>query len=310
MKFLFLLAALFVFSTSQAKMRMAVTIDDLPRHADMPRTSNRLEIARKMLDGLKRHSVPEVYGFVNAQKSDDDKSLEDILRLWVEYGYPLGNHTYSHKSINNITSGSFKRDIDKNEKVLRYFGGAFDWKYFRYPFLHEGNTFEKRNAVRAHLFKKGYKIAQVTVDFEDWSWSDPFTRCVDRNDRNKIEWLKKTFLKNAVEQLHRAEQISQGLFHRSISHILLLHVGAFNAEMMDELLTAYEKEGVEFIPLSEAAKDEVYAIDPAVIYDHGGSEFTFQIMKARGLTQKDLGLERYDGYPGEELKSVCSKMKD
>jgi peptidoglycan/xylan/chitin deacetylase (PgdA/CDA1 family) len=300
-----LLIAIFLIPiSSQAKIRIAVTVDDLPRHAKMPSDASRLEIAQKMLTVLKQQGVPEVYGFINVEKMKSDKKLGEVLKLWNASGYPLGNHTYSHKSINEIEIDDFKREIDKNETALQEFSPNYDWKYFRYPFLHEGNTLEKRNAIRTYLIEKGYKSAQVTIDFEDWSWNEPYARCSDKKDTKQIQWLKDTYLKNSIDQLHRAETISQAIFHRSISHILLLHIGAFDAEMIGDLLKNYKKEGVEFIPLSEAVKDEIYSIDPAVTND-SGSEFTYQIMKSRGLKQKDVGLQPYDGYPNEKLNSIC-----
>lgn len=303
-KKILLIASLLIPIVSQAKIRVAVTIDDLPRHSRMPADGNRVEIARKMLTALKRQGVPEVYGFINAQKLEGDPELSEILKLWVSNGYPLGNHTYSHKSLNKIAIGDFKKEIDDNEKALQEFGAKYDWKYFRYPYLNEGNTLEKRNAIRSYLKEKGYKIAQVTIDFEDWSWNDPYARCSDKKDMRQIRWLKESYLKNAIDQLHRAEIISQALYHRSISHILLLHIGAFDSEMIEELLKSYKKAGVEFIPLSEAVKDEAYSFDPAIASE-SGSEFTYQVMRSMGLKQKDIGLEPYDGYSKEKLDSIC-----
>jgi peptidoglycan/xylan/chitin deacetylase (PgdA/CDA1 family) len=289
---------------TQTKIRVAVTVDDLPSHSQLPSTFNRIELTKKMLRALKIQSVPEVYGFINAEQIGVDKNLNKVLDLWVASGYPLGNHTYSHQSLNNISIQDFKKEIDNNESVLQTLVGKSDWKYFRYPFLREGNNIEKRNAIRSYLNAKDYKIAQVTIDFEDWSWNEPFARCFDNGDFKKIEWLKESYLQNAVDQLLRAEKISQALFHRSIAHILLLHIGVFDSEMIEDLIIRYKNEGVEFIPLSEAVKDEVYSIDPGYTFDRG-TEFTYQVLRSRGLKLKDIGLEPYANYPEQKLNSLC-----
>lgn len=304
MKYILMIIFYLFSSMSLAKIKLAITVDDLPLHSQIPSNTKRIDIARKMLDVFKRESIPEVYGFINAKKMVDEPLLVDVLKLWVDYGHPLGNHTYSHQSINKISITDFKSEIDNNEKILESLNKKMNWKYFRYPFLHEGNNLEKRNAIRSYLKEKKYVITQVTVDFEDWSWNDPYARCVDKNNSKQIKWLKKTYLKNAVDQLQRAEKISKSLFHRSISHILLLHIGAFDAEMIETLIKAYKKEGVEFMPLSEAVKDEVYAIDPAVT-EEWGSELTYQIMKSKGLKLKDVGLKSYHEYSKEKLDQVC-----
>tara|TARA_B110001454_G_scaffold16145_1_gene14533 strand:+ start:30495 stop:31379 length:885 start_codon:yes stop_codon:yes gene_type:complete len=289
---------------SEAKIQMAITVDDLPAHGQLPGGYNRLQITKKMLDVLKSHQIPEVYGFLNASKIGDDKILMESVKLWTDTGYPLGNHTFTHKSINKVSLAEFKQEIDNNESALQNYGGKFDWKYFRYPYLHEGNTLETRNAIRDHLKSKGYKIAQVTVDFEDWSWNDPYARCLDKNEKKTIKWLKSTFIANAKEHLRREVKLSKFLFQRPVKHILLLHVGAFDADMMDELLLMYKKEGVEFIPLSEAISDEIYTIDPALAAEHG-SELTFQILKSKNLKLKDAGLKKFSMYPKEKLDKVC-----
>ena len=74
--------------------------------------------------------------------------------------------------------------------------------------------------------------------------------------------------------------------------------------MTDALIKEYKSNGVEFIALSEAAKDEAFKIDPAVIGEHG-SEFTYQVMKSRGLKLSDLGMKEYSHFPESELEALC-----
>jgi peptidoglycan/xylan/chitin deacetylase (PgdA/CDA1 family) len=303
MKFLILIFLLLP-SFSNAKIKMAITVDDLPIHAPIAHNTTRLEVARTMLAALKRHKVPEVYGFLNGKNLSTDPSLTSITDAWRAAGYPFGNHTFFHKGLNRVPLQEFIDDIDSNEEPLQKLSGSSNWKVFRYPFLHEGNTIEKRNAVRQHLIQKGYQIAQVTIDFEDWAWNAPYARCVDKNSRDDVKWLKETFLQNSIDHLHRAEKLSKALFNRSMAHILLIHIGGMSAEMLEEVLIRYEKEGVEFISLSEALKDEAYKIDPGYTFEWG-AEFTYQVMKSRGLKPKDIGLEPYNGYPKAKMEGLC-----
>ena len=111
-------------------------------------------------------------------------------------------------------------------------------------------------------------------------------------------------MQNATDHLERAKTLAKGLFKREIPHVLLLHIGAFDAEMLDRLLTAYEKRGVKFISLVQAEKDEVYSADPGVAAKWG-SELTYQILKARGKNLADVGLTRYEGYPESKLEKLC-----
>jgi peptidoglycan/xylan/chitin deacetylase (PgdA/CDA1 family) len=305
MKLIALLFSFLASPTFAAPLEVAITVDDLPRHGEIPNGSTRLQIAEKMLAALKAHHVPEVYGFINAKKEKEVPEEREVLKLWVKAGYPLGNHTFSHPDLIKSSVNEFEEEIKKDEPELKTLSGKFDWHYFRYPFLREGDTIEKREAVREYLKNNHYKIAQVTIDFEDWSWNNPYARCADLHDQKSVAWLKATYLKNSTDQLERAGQLSQALFKKTIKHILLLHIGAFDAEMIDSLLTAYEKAGVKFIPLSEAVSDPVYELDPMIALK-SGSEFTYQMMLSRHLKLSDLGMQSYgDLYPEKKLESIC-----
>ena len=291
------------FHSASANVKMAITFDDLPIHGQLPKNGSRVEVSKSILATLKQFKVPEVYGFINAGKVEKDPASLEVLNLWINSGYPLGNHTYSHKSLNKISAEDFINEIHTNEKLLSEIGKKFDWHYFRYPFLHEGDTLGKRNAIRSYLKKNDYKIAQVTDDFEDWAWNEPYARCSDKKDLRSIESLKSGYMKFAMERFERYKIISAKVFDHPISHILLLHIGAFDAVMLPALLKAYQDKGVQFIPLSEAVKDPIYREDPG-IYGKD-DDFPFQVLQARGLTAKTIGLPIGQAFPGKELNSFC-----
>src|ERR1700734_143342 len=162
--------------------QVAFTFDDLPAHGDLPPGQTRLEVAESILRTLHDQHMPPVYGFVNAVKLE--KSPDDIavLKAWRAAGEPLGNHAYSHPSLNEVTVEQFESDIAKNEPILSKLMVGEDWHWFRYPFLWEGDTLEKRHAVRAYLQQNGYRVAQVSLDFEDYLWNEPYARCFDKRD--------------------------------------------------------------------------------------------------------------------------------
>jgi hypothetical protein len=61
-----------------------------------------------------------------------------------------------------------------------------DWLWFRYPYLREGDTLEKRHALARFLKDQGYRVAQVTMNFDDYAYNDPYTRCLAKNDLTGI----------------------------------------------------------------------------------------------------------------------------
>lgn len=98
----------------------------------------------------------------------------------------------------------------------------------------------------------------MTVDFFEYEWNDPYVRCLKKNDENSIAWLKNNYIEQANNALIISHELSTMLFKRDIKNVLLIHINSFTAEMLDELLNAYEKHNVKFISLSEALSDDVY----------------------------------------------------
>lgn len=288
-----------------ATIKMAVTVDDLPLHGKLPPGLSRLEIAKSMLATLKSNHVPEVYGFINAGKLGQDKELAEILNLWIKSGYPLGNHTFSHKDLNKISAEEFNEDIKKNEPILKAVSGRFDWRYFRYPYLHEGGSLETRAAVRAYLKANNYKIAFVTDEFEDWAWNEPYARCREKSDPKAVQQLTASYAKAASDRLNRDSEVLNAVYHRPVKRILLLHIGAFDAQMLPTILKMYREKGVEFIPLSEAVKDPIYDEDLGIARG-GGGDFEYNAVKAKGIAIETLGLGPAWEFPGKQLSRICT----
>lgn len=267
---------------TQAGTEMAVTVDDLPIHGPAPSDTSRLDIAKKILTAFTKRQIPQAYGFIIAERLERLPTSVEALQAWVGAGYPLGNHTYSHSDLNKTGLQDYLNDIRRNESILLKLQPDPALKMFRYPFLREGNTREKRDGVRGFLSSNGYRIAQVTIDFYDWAWNEPYVRCLTRRDLEAINRLKKSYLDSAVEGLRVAERLSELLFQRGVRQILLLHVGAFTAVMLEELLAAYEAQGIRFVSLHEALKDEIYKINPNVIRENPHT-FLNQMRIAKGL---------------------------
>ena len=287
------------------QFRMAITVDDLPTHGRLPAGISRLDVANSMIATLKSFRVPEAYGFINAGRSDEDTDLTGVMRLWVKAGYPLGNHTFTHANLSKVDADTFIREIQLNEPALTKLNDNKDWHYFRYPYLHEGKDLKTRNAVRSYLKDRGYKIAEVTDDFEDWAWNDPYARCKAKGDQKAINILKASYLRSARERFLQDDIISRFVFKRDVPKILLLHMGAFDAEMLPSLLRMYQGHGVTFIPLSEAIRDVAYTTDPGIAVGDGG-DFQYNVLKSKGQTKANAGVNHPWKYPGEELEKTCA----
>jgi len=286
-------------SSATDATELAVTVDDLPAHGPLPPDGQRLAVAQRLIAVLKRHAVPQVVGFVNGGQLQDHPERTDIVRLWRQAGFPVGNHTFSHLDINRVTAAEYIADIERNEALLAEVAGGQWVRVFRYPYLHEGENAETREAVRRWLAAHGYTIAPVTVTFEDWAWNDAYARCAARRDAGAIAWLKQSFLEAAVSRLTWSQAAAEITFGRPIRQILLLHVGAFDAVMMNDLLEVYQKAGVKMVGLDTAMADPVYQLKTDEVWQ-GESTFLLQVARARGVripTVPEISLEK--------LRTMC-----
>ena len=160
-----------------APSELAITVDDLPSAP---------EVIQTIVSAMQAKSVPEVYGFFNGATvggGEEASPQLEATRAWIAAGYPLGNHTFSHLDINRVSTETYLQDIVANEIPLRDFSQGMHFHLFRYPYLHEGGTREKRDAVRAFLRSKGYAVAPVSLDFQDWAWTEADMRCRRTGDR-------------------------------------------------------------------------------------------------------------------------------
>lgn len=285
-------------TTTKARAKVALTFDDLPVHMALPPGVSRLDVAKGILAALKAVKAPPAYGFINAKTADTAENRE-FLRLWRAAGQPLANHSFSHMDFDGNTTAAFEDDILANEATLRELMGKGDWHWFRYPYLREGNTLEKRNAVRAFLKERGYRVAQVTLDFWDWAFNDPYARCMVKNDQAAVAWLKDTYLSQAADSLTEGQTMATQIYGRDIPHVMLLHVGAFEIVMFPRLLELLEKRGFDLVTLEEAQRDPAYAIDPGRERS-GGATLLHQMMDAKGLPP----LPRADR-PFEKVAALC-----
>lgn len=286
-------------------MRVAVTVDDLPANGALLPGTSRAAIARGVSAALLRNRVPRAFAFANGQDIAADPGLREVLREWAAAGYPVANHGFSHADLNALTADAYVADIEKMDRLLESTLPAApraERRVYRYPFLNEGDTLAKRNAVRQYLFSEGYRIAQVTVDYYDWAWNAAYHRCRVQQDGPAIEWLTAHVVESATGSMRAAKAMAARLFGRDIPHVLLVHVGAFDAVTLDAVLQNLRRQGVTFVPLDEALADPAYALNP----DHASSiglTFLEQVAAARVVDISDL---QETPYTLERLNGICA----
>ena len=287
-----------VLAGQQAAPQVAFTFDDLPAHGPLPPGEFRPEPIRSILKTLKTGHMPPVYGFVNGFRTAQYPYQEELLRDWIASGNPLGSHTWSHPSLDQTSAKKFIANIAEDEPLLRKVDPQGDWHWFRYPYLQEGNTLAKRVAVRDYLFAHHYKVAEVTLDFGDYLWNDVYARCAVKHDDAAIASLHDSYLATADEYITYSRTLSHRLYGRDIPYILLLHVGAFDARMLPELIALFRARGFQFDTLPQAESDPAYSVDPKIAYPGGG--LFIELAAAAGKVDTPDATE-----PEAELNSMC-----
>src|SRR5579863_1192085 len=279
--------------------KLAITIDDLPQNGGLPPGVTRVDITRDTIAVLKKRHVPPVYGFINAKKLEGSADGAEALKVWAA-AEPFGNHTYTHIDLEQNTAEAFEHDLEQNEPALELLAKpGNDWHWLRYPYLHEGDTVEKRRAVRDYLTKHGYKIAQVTLDWEDYLWNGAYARCVAKNDKKSIEWLRTSYLSTASEFLDLGRAQTKLIYGHEISYVLLMHLGAFSSTIMPDALDLLKKKGFKLVTLEEAESDAVYESDPdAGMHDAG--TLLDQMMQVKGIKYPEHAEKPY-----KEIESIC-----
>jgi peptidoglycan-N-acetylglucosamine deacetylase len=294
------LLALCLIASVCAAQKVAVTFDDLPLNGDLPAGVTRVQIARDAIAILNSQHVPGAYGFINSKKLERNADAAEALKVWAA-AEPVGNHTYSHLNLNENSAEAFGREIDQNEPVLELLAGKdSDWRWLRYPYLHEGDEIEKRRAVRAYLQQHGYRVAQVTLDWEDYLWNSAYARCAAKNDAKSIAWLKSSYLSIEDSYLDLGRDLAKLVYGHDINHVLLLHLGAFSKTILPDALDLMKKKGFTFVTLQEAEGDPAYQGDPDVASKYGGTILELWI------EAKKIKFPPVMDKPYKELKDICN----
>jgi peptidoglycan-N-acetylglucosamine deacetylase len=262
--------------------RVALTFDDLPNHSALPAGTTRSDIARSIVAALAAAKAPPTFGFVNAKGLQEAPETAEFLQIWRGAGHPLGNHAYSHMDLHKNTVAAFEQDIVAGEPALRAAMGDEDWRWFRYPYLREGDTLAKRHAIAGFLKGRGYRVADVTMSFDDYAYNEPYARCLARGDTAGIEWLKESYLRRADASISEGQRGAREIFGRDIAHVMLLHVGAFQMVMLTSFMDLLKDRGFTLVTLPEAQADPAYAADSDVATERGATLLE-RVRMVRGL---------------------------
>jgi peptidoglycan/xylan/chitin deacetylase (PgdA/CDA1 family) len=254
--------------------QVAITIDDLPAGAAGFMTADEITgMTTKLLTTLRDQRVPAV-GFVNEKKLYKTGEVDariGALRLWVDYGFELGNHTYSHASLNRVSLQTWEDEVIQGESVTRLLLAEHKMtlRYFRHPYLDTGRDLATRRKAEEFLTQRGYHIAPITFDAWDWMYAPVYDDAKKRGDTKLQDDLVKSYLSYSDSVFAYDEQLSKQILGYEPRQIILLHGNNLEADHIGELLDIFRKRGYRFITLDDALSDQAYSLPDTYVGEEG-----------------------------------------
>lgn len=258
----------------QPDRQVAVTIDDLPSGmADRLPATEITAMTAKLLGTLRDQKIP-VVGFANEKKLYKPGEVDErikALQMWLDYGFELGNHTFSHASLNQVGLKAWEDDVIQGESVLKLLLAPHKMKlrYFRHPYLDTGRDLVTRRNAEEFLAERGYRIAPITLDGWDWAFAGIYEDAKQRNDSAMQQQIVKDYLAYHEAVFAYDEQLSKTVVGYEPKQILLLHASNLEADHIGELLDLLRKRGYRFIPLEDALGDSAYSLPDTYLGEEG-----------------------------------------
>jgi len=292
--------SLFDFSISCGAKRdgaISITIDD-PNLFDRPLIPP-VERNEAILSALRGHGDLKAALFV-CGKHIDTAPGRVLLDSWDSEGHLLGNHTYSHRNLSSskVDADEYIRDIERCHDIVSGFDNFSG--LFRFPFLKEGDTVDKRDTIRSFLKSRGYKTGHVTIDTSDWYIEQRMRNRLENDLTADLSPYKQYYIDHILRQAALYDDLSMKVLGRSVKHTLLIHHSILTALFLGDLLIALEDAGWRLVDAADAFEDEVFSREPDII--PAGDSIIMALAREKG------GLDEYVRYPGEDGEYEKERM--
>lgn len=254
---------------------------------------------RALLEALKSRGNLKAALFVKGQNADSEKG-KSLLSDWDRAGHLIGNHSYSHQYYHSkkIDADAFSADIMKAEEVLKGFP-RFQ-KIFRFPYLKEGDTVAKRDAIRQFLTQRDYRNGHVTIDASDWAVEGRLSARLKKDATADVKPYRDFYLDHMWERAVYYDDLSRKVLGRSVKHTILVHYNLLNVLFLGDLLDMFQSKGWRLIDAEAAFKDPVFSASPKIV--PAGESLIWALAKETGKFDKLLR------YPAEDSEYEDAKM--
>jgi cellulose synthase/poly-beta-1,6-N-acetylglucosamine synthase-like glycosyltransferase/peptidoglycan/xylan/chitin deacetylase (PgdA/CDA1 family)/spore germination protein YaaH len=187
----------------------------------------------KILDILKKYNVKGTFFMIGEPAQDN----VDVMRRVYNEGHEIGNHTYTHPDISEISNAQIDLQLNLTEKLFAAKLGVRP-VYFRPPYSidQEPDTNDQAAPVDRIQHKLGYIIVGDKIDTDDWN----------EHPRKSPQQI----IDGVFEQINEAK--TKPWMRGSI---ILMHDGGGNrqptVDALPKLIEALRAHGFKIVPVSE-----------------------------------------------------------
>lgn len=248
------------FSAIAFAQSVAFTFDDGPKLKATPLMSPQARNTA-LLAALAKHHVKAALFVTLANGADRPEGLA-LARAWGEAGHAIGNHTVTHLDLNaeDITLKQYQYEILACDAVIRTLPGYQPW--FRFTFLREGNTPEKRDGMKTFLKARGFRNAYVSLDTSDWRLDAALEKTLAEHPDADLTPFRVSYLGHLRQRAEAYRDLSRQLFGRDIPQVMLLHHSLLNALFLDDAIRQFKAMGWSITEPGTAFRDFVFSLDP------------------------------------------------
>ena len=277
--------------------QLAITMDDPNLKLDS--NLRWAEANSRILKALDSRNVKAAL-FVCGMRVDEYDGSK-LLSAWDQAGHQICNHSYSHLNYCDKRTGysDFAVDFLKNEKIVAPYHNRT--LLFRYPFLKEGDTADKRDRFRTLLKESGYRVGHVTIDASDWYVNERMADRLIKEPKFNIKPYRDYLIAHLLDRASFYRQLAIDVIGRDIRHTLLIHYNTLNALVLPDVMAAFETAGWQWIDASLAFQDEVFRSAPKTL--PAGESLVWALAAETGRFKDRLR------YPGEDDVYEEPKMK-
>jgi peptidoglycan/xylan/chitin deacetylase (PgdA/CDA1 family) len=251
---------------------LLVTVDDLPMGARFHEdAAERRRVTDGLLEALARHRIRAV-GFVTWSNVRDDADRA-LLRSWLDAGHELGNHSDRHLSLTSTDAETWIEDVERARAQIQGLLAerGLTLRFFRFPFLREGETEAKLDAARVWLDRTGQRNVTVTIDNQDWSYEEPFVAARRAGDSAAMTAIGEDYLSALRIMVRHHERNGDRLLGRVSPQVLLLHANEVGAANWHRAFEWLEQTGHRFASADEVMGDSAFEELPRVAATRGFS---------------------------------------